>query len=104
MTAHAIVIDTRPADDGAPPFPRLVALESRWRCSCGTSGEWTPRAKSARTGGQRHVAAMERGRDPFAVLCQPGKGGARTTEGRERAVARFERRAAIARRVMRGGK
>lgn len=96
MTAHAIVIETRTT---------LEATEHRWRCSaCAYVGEWKQSAKSARTGGQRHVAAMERGRDPFAVLRQPGKGGARTTEGRERAVAKFERRAAIARRVMRGGK
>ena len=101
MTAHAIVIET---EGGAV----------RWRCSCTATGEWlvvdhvkrigrTPATRCARSGGQRHVAAMERGRDPFAVLRQPGKGGARTTDGNTREIAKHERRAAIARGVMRRG-
>lgn len=94
MTAHSIVIETRP--DSA-------MFGYRWRCSCGDFGSWVLRARSARTGGQRHVAAMERGRDPFAVLRQPGKGGARTTESNTREIAKHERRAAIARGVMRRG-
>lgn len=93
MTAHAIVIETR----------LMLVLEHRWVCCCTSAGGWKPGIRHARTGGQRHVAAMERGRDQFAVLRQPGKGGARTTEGREREIAKHERRAAIARGVMRRG-
>lgn len=33
----------------------------RWVCSCKRSGRWQQKIRSARTGGVRHVAAMERG-------------------------------------------
>jgi hypothetical protein len=48
-----------------------LSLWYRWRCSCGEVGPWRVASKlggavkavrSARRGGQRHVAAMERGR------------------------------------------
>lgn len=122
MRAHSFEIqlwasEQRREIDGQP------AQFVRWRCSCGKLGpalvlppisgdpgqqlaDWPKRRSaehSARTGGQRHIAAMERGRDPFAVLPQPGKGGARTTEGNTREIAKHERRAAIARGVMRRG-
>lgn len=53
---HVITIDTREADADSP-HPMY-----RWRCSCSCVGEWKLVARSARIGGQRHVAAMERGR------------------------------------------
>lgn len=93
MTAHTIDIISL-------EVPELLF---HWLCSCGERGSLRTNARSARTGGQRHVAAMERGRDPFAVLPQPGKGGARTTDGNMREIAKHERRAAIARGVMRRG-
>ena len=101
MTAHAIVIDNTVASDARDAV--CTPPRYRWHCSCHRVGGWTFSPRSARTGGQRHVAAMERGRDPFAVLRQPGKGGARTTEGNTREIAKHERRAAIARGVMRRG-
>ncbi len=58
MQAHVITIDVdqTPPWTGAPP-------SYRWRCSCDTTGKrWTRDARRARTGGARHVAAMERGR------------------------------------------
>ena len=38
----------------------LPRFEYRWACSCGRIGDWKPRARSARNGGARHVAAMEK--------------------------------------------
>lgn len=67
MAAHAIAIHTQVATDAEP----TGAVRYRWRCACGRDGAWrTARhggspaiaARSARTGGARHVAAMERGR------------------------------------------
>lgn len=53
MQAHAITIDT----DGLGPN-----MLYRWRCSCKAAGRrWFANVRSARTGGERHVAAMERG-------------------------------------------
>ena len=96
MRAHVVVIETRPSS--------VETLGGyRWRCSaCAYVGEWKLSARSARTGGQRHVAAMERGHDPYARLEMPGAGGARTVDGNRREHAKNERRAAIARAVMRG--
>ena len=54
MTAHVITIDT----DGNKPTTMLY----RWCCSCRAVGRrWFAKVRSARTGGERHVAAMERG-------------------------------------------
>ena len=99
MTAHTITLDV-----DLRPSTATADTQYRWQCSCREHGEYTRNVRSARNGGQRHVAAMERGHDPFARLKMPGAGGARTTEGNERAHARSERRAAIARAVMRGGR
>ena len=59
---HAITVETL-----SPDVARTVAYlggatlgNYRWRCSCGKTGLWQSRAWSARTGGQRHVAMMER--------------------------------------------
>lgn len=58
MQAHVIEIETLPAySNGLRTFPPM----HRWRCSCGRAGEETTKPRSARNGGARHVAAMERG-------------------------------------------
>lgn len=61
MARMSIVIDIKPTGSAY-----------RWRCSCGKQGEWryggnrgsidSAAVRSARNGGARHVAAMERGR------------------------------------------
>lgn len=68
MTAHIVDLDTQIADTGA----LMGTVRYRWRCSCGERGRtWHSSgqhgqhagraARRARTGGQRHVAAMNRG-------------------------------------------
>lgn len=50
---HIFVVDTR---------GMAYAQRYRWKCSCGDAGkQWRSAARSARIGGERHVAAMERG-------------------------------------------
>jgi hypothetical protein len=59
LEAHAHVVDTLtiPAGEGHSDY------RFRWRCTCGRAGKWhAARVSSARNGGARHVAAMERGR------------------------------------------
>jgi hypothetical protein len=56
----------------------------RWRCSCGDEGTWhnggkrsgqhAKAARSARTGGERHVSAMERGETSNERPTTAGKG------------------------------
>ena len=63
--AHAITIDTDRAQavDNFGEAYDVAGTRYRWRCSCGRVGGWTlSRVRSARNGGARHVAAMERGR------------------------------------------
>ena len=63
---HAVEIE-QPASAASTVSPLLWY---RWRCSCGQVGPWRTASKasgavraarSARTGGRQHVAAMERG-------------------------------------------
>lgn len=70
LEAHVVDLHTQAQtdEDGNP----TGCFRYCWRCSCGFSGPWhtgtddsghhEKAARSARTGGQRHVAAMERGR------------------------------------------
>ena len=99
MTAHTVTLDI---DLG--PSTAQMDTRYRWQCTCREHGEYTRNARAARNGGQRHVAAMERGHDPFAR--QPGSAaqGARTVDGNRREHEKNERRAKIARAVMRGGR
>lgn len=66
---HKTEIQTQAsADDRGEP---TGVFRYRWRCSCGRVGPWrvggevsgqhAKASRSARTGGERHVAAMERG-------------------------------------------
>lgn len=73
--AHVFEIKTEVQADAKTGEP-TGALRYRWACSCGGSGPWRTggrgigrhgrAARSARRGGERHVAAMERG--PSAIL------------------------------------
>lgn len=54
MTAHVVTID--PCDS----LDFLGRLHYRWRCSCGQTGIWKPKAINARRGGVQHVAKMEK--------------------------------------------
>jgi hypothetical protein len=69
-SAHVVEIHTQlQSDEEGNP---TGCFRYRWRCSCGKHGPWrtgttdsghhAAAASSARTGGTRHVAAMERGR------------------------------------------
>jgi hypothetical protein len=64
MRAHAVEIDTKQVDRSCAAH----GLSYRWRCSCGRIGPWwltkvtAKPERSARNGGARHVAAMERAR------------------------------------------
>lgn len=59
MTAHKITIDTEQRRTARDP---VVQAMYRWRCSCGDKGKlWRREIRNARNGGERHVAAMERG-------------------------------------------
>lgn len=70
MTAHTFDTQTQiQADASGEP---TGVFRYRWRCSCGRVGPWksggakrsglhAAAAKAARVGGERHVAAMERG-------------------------------------------
>lgn len=70
MTAHTFEIKTQSAIDAVTGEAAGV-FRYRWSCSCGEVGPWRPGGKrsgqhakavrSARVGGERHVAAMERG-------------------------------------------
>jgi hypothetical protein len=53
LEAHVIALENRGMAYVAP---------HRWICSCGKHGTWRAQIRSARNGGARHVAAMERGR------------------------------------------
>lgn len=53
LEAHSIMLLNRGMAYVAP---------HRWLCSCGKGGSWRAQIRSARSGGARHVAAMERGR------------------------------------------
>jgi hypothetical protein len=67
---HRIDIKTQIALDPTTNEPVGIS-RYQWRCACGQSGKWhqgstesgthAKAARSARNGGQRHVAAMERG-------------------------------------------
>lgn len=50
--AHAIALENRGLGHSHP---------HRWVCSCKRRGRWQQKIRSARVGGERHVAAMERG-------------------------------------------
>lgn len=62
--------EPQPAGPGAP-YQHIFDVETRgkayaqryrWKRCCGDAGkQWRSTARSARTGGLRHVAAMERG-------------------------------------------
>lgn len=59
MRAHVVTIETRKHSqsvDGAS----CITIALRWLCTCGSLGPWQCRARSARNGGARHVAAMEK--------------------------------------------
>lgn len=61
MKAHAVTVDT----ETVPVMVYSVNTSGyryRWRCTCGSVGEWKLKAHSARNGGARHVAMMERSR------------------------------------------
>lgn len=51
MLSHEIRIETD---------RREWRLRYYWQCSCGLFGKATNQARSARNGGARHVAAMEK--------------------------------------------
>lgn len=69
MAAHKVDVQTQAQtdDDGNP----TGMFRYRWRCACHRVGPWrtgaddsghhAKAARSARSGGARHVAAMERG-------------------------------------------
>jgi hypothetical protein len=72
MVAHVIDIHTQHEWEGQDKKP-TGRFRYRWRCSCGKAGaRWyegsaesgahATAAHRARSGGARHVAAMERGR------------------------------------------
>lgn len=71
MTAHKFEIKTQIHADPKTGEPTGV-FRYRWSCSCGKVGPWKHGSKrsgqhakaahSASVGGERHVAAMERGR------------------------------------------
>lgn len=71
MTAHKFELKTQIHSAPKTGEPTGV-LRYCWSCSCGSVGPWkqggrrrgqhAKAARSARVGGQRHVAAMERGR------------------------------------------
>lgn len=61
---HAVEIEIQAGVDPGPAgVPSM--LSCRWRCCCGRGGPWhageARAARSARDGGRKHVAAMERG-------------------------------------------
>ncbi|HZJ63916.1 MAG TPA: hypothetical protein VFD36_10405 [Kofleriaceae bacterium] len=47
MTAHVVDIEV-------DPQPALGPALYRWRCSCGKTGKWRPRARQVRAGGAIH--------------------------------------------------
>lgn len=69
MIPHTFEIKTQVQADAATGEP-TGGFRYRWACSCGRVGPWKSggsgsgggtAARRARTGGERHVAAMERG-------------------------------------------
>jgi hypothetical protein len=60
MTAHTFEIE--PYNHMPEDGPKGTAITYQWVCSCGRRGPlYVTSALSARRGGERHVAAMERG-------------------------------------------
>jgi hypothetical protein len=62
---HAVAIEVLAGVDPGPASARPT-LSYRWRCTCDQAGPWHVgepgrAARSARDGGRKHVAAMERG-------------------------------------------
>jgi hypothetical protein len=71
VSAHAVTIKTAIQCDAKTDEPTGI-MRYRWICSCGRCGRWNQAtkesgahgqaAKSARVGGERHLAAAERAR------------------------------------------
>lgn len=62
IVAHAVEVET--ISDGVRAAVKALGGayvgRYRWRCSCRRTGMWCSRVRSARNGGARHVAAMEK--------------------------------------------
>lgn len=62
LEAHVVDLDVKHVSMSYGDTSIMSHSEYAWVCSCGERGDWTRNVRFARTGGQRHVAAMERGR------------------------------------------
>lgn len=62
LEAHVVDLDVKHVSMSYGDTSIMSHSEYAWVCSCGERGDWIRNVRSARTGGQRHVAAMERGR------------------------------------------
>jgi hypothetical protein len=60
VTSHIADIDVKHVRMSYAGTSIMSHCEYRWLCSCGEVGGWVRDARSARNGGARHVAAMEK--------------------------------------------
>lgn len=61
MTTHTIEIETGRFVENDGEGGHVEVAKHKWRCSCGEAGKrWRYEIRNARSGGDRHVAAMER--------------------------------------------